>query len=97
MSKANGLCMQCLPCANSKTVIYKLFVFGKHCSFYNGIAAISFIIKKRVTNRLHVHTYLVRTASLKSAFYQCYITEPFQHGVMRYSFLPVFSVGVSRK
>ena len=37
--------MQCLPRANSKTIFYKLFVFGIHSSFYNFIAAIKIIIE----------------------------------------------------
>ena len=37
--------MQCLPLTNSKTIINKLFVLGKHGTFYNSITTIRIIIK----------------------------------------------------
>ena len=51
--------------------------FGKYGSFYNPVAAIKIIIKKRVAYQLHVYPYLVRTAGFQSAFYQSYIIESF--------------------
>ena len=45
MYKAKRFCMQCMPWANGKTIIYKLFVFGEDSSFYNAVAAIGIIIE----------------------------------------------------
>src|SRR5665647_163266 len=80
--------------ANFKTIFYKLFVFGKYRSFYNSIAPISVIIKKRVAYVLHVYPNLVRTAGLQSAFYKRYIIESFQHFIVCDGFFAIFSIRI---
>jgi hypothetical protein len=75
MNKTKGLCMQCMPRTNLKAIFYKLFVLRKNGSFYDPVAAISFIIEKRMTYMLHVGSYLVGSASFQPAFHQCNIAE----------------------
>ena len=86
--------MQGLAWANGKTIIYKLFVFAVHGSFYNAVAAIGIIIKQRVANMLHVNTYLVCTPGFKPAFYQCSITEAFQYCIVRSGFFSIFPIRI---
>ena len=64
MNKAQFFCMQRLPLADGKTIINKLFVFGKDGPLYNFIATIKIIIKQWMADVLHVYPYLVSAASL---------------------------------
>ena len=97
MNKAKLLRMQCLSRTKCKAIIYKLFVFGKHSSFHNPVAAIKIIIKNRMADELHVYTYLVRSACFKPAFNQGYIIKPFQNFIMCYCIFSMFAVGISCK
>ena len=65
--------MKSLPFADFKTIFNKLFVFGKHRSFYDSVTTIGFIIKKRVADRLHVNSNLVRASRSRHGFKQCFI------------------------
>ena len=94
MNEAKLLCMQCMAWTNSKAIIYKLFVFGKYSSFYNSVAAIKIIIKYRVADKLHVHTYLVCTACFKPALNKRYIIKSFQNFIMGYG---IFSMSLSER
>ena len=53
--------------AKGKTIIYKLLVFAVNGSLYNPVSTIKIIIKNRVANMLHVHTYLVCAAGFQPA------------------------------
>src|SRR5450759_277074 len=97
MNKAKLLCMQCMAWTNSKAIIYKLFVFGKHSSFHYPVAAIKIIIKYRVTDKLHVHTYLVCASGFKSALNKRYIIKSFQNFIMCYSIFSMFTIRISSK
>src|ERR1035437_6269855 len=97
MNEAKLLCMQCMAWTNGKAIIYKLFVFGKHSSFYNFVAAIKVIIKYRVAYKLHVHTYLVGTSGFKPALNKGYIIKSFQNFIMCYSIFSMFTIRIGSK
>src|ERR1035437_2530305 len=97
MNEAKLLCMQCMAWTNGKAIIYKLFVFVKYVSFHNPGAAIKIIIKYRVTDKLHVHTYLVCASGLKSALNKGYIIKSFQNFIMCYSIFSMFAIGIGSK
>src|SRR5689334_19255271 len=44
-----------------------------------------------------MYTDLVRPPGFEFAFYQCYIAEAFQYGVMCYGFLAMFALGIGIK
>ena len=69
--------MQGLAWTDCKTVIDKLFVFGKNSSFYDPVAAIKIIIEQWVTNMFHMYPYLVGAACFQYTLHQCYIAKPF--------------------
>src|SRR6185312_4390515 len=80
-----------------KTIFYKLLIFGKYRSFYNFIAAISFVVKKWMTNVLHVNTDLMRAPRFQPAFYQCYVIESFEHFKMGNGFFPMIAFRICSK
>src|SRR5436190_14426334 len=86
-----------MPVTNCKTIIHKLLVLGKNSSFHNFITAIKVIIKERVTNILHVYSYLVSTAGFKPAFNKCYIIKSLQHCIMRNSLFSMLALWISGK
>ncbi len=83
--------------AKVKTIIYKLLVFAVNGSLYNPVSTIKIIIKNRVANMLHVHTYLVCAAGFQPAFYGAYIIKIFQNFIMRNGIFAVFAFWVNRK
>src|ERR1700759_129431 len=96
MNEADCFCVQSVARADIKTIINKLFVIAENSSFYNFIAAISFIVKQGVPNVLHVYAYLVRPTRFQNTLYECGVAKSFQNLIMGYRFLAIvaFRVGI---
>src|SRR5215204_686929 len=97
MYETQGLCMQGLAWANSKTIIYKLFVLAVYGSLYNFITAVKIIIKKGMAYVFHVYPYLVCSSCLQNTLHHGYIIKSFQYFVMSNGFFSVVSFRISFK
>ena len=82
MNEAQRLGMERLPRTNGETVIDKLFIFRRGCSFQDLVSTIAFIVEQRMPDIFHMHTYLMRTSGLEAAFHQCDIAQTLQDGIV---------------
>lgn len=80
--------MECLPGARLETILHKLTIFGKGGTLQYAVAAISLVIKERMTLTEHVHAYLMCASRLKHTFHNGDIAETFQHLVMGHGMFP---------
>ena len=92
MDKAQRHGVERLARADVKAVVYKLFVFGKMCTFQDFVAAVAFVVEEHVADVLHVHTYLVRAPRLEDALDERDVAEALQHAVVGHGML-AFALG----
>ena len=96
MNEAQRLGMERLSRANGETVIHKLFIFRRGCSFQNLVSTITLIVEQRMPDIFHMDTYLMRTPGFEAAFHQCDIAQTFQNGIVGDRRLALISFGENR-
>lgn len=83
MGKAEGLGMQYLPRTEGETVLDILAVLLRTKPFEDLTASVFLIGKKRMTDMLHVYTYLVGSSGLQTALNKGDVRELLQYPPMR--------------
>ena len=94
VNEADGFGMQGVPGAYGEAIVHELSVFAEHSAFYDFVAAIGVVIKKRMADVLHMDTDLVCSSCLQNALYERDIAESFQYFIMGDRFFSVLPLGV---